>query len=631
MKLRGLGEKKRLYLSNLNINSIYDLLHHYPKDYQDRRRITPLKELNKGENAVIKVIVNSVKTSGYSKKQTLIVSASDETGKIEIVFFNANFLVNRVKAGNEYFFYGKLSDNNKMLHPEIQNRDKLGLVPVYPLTYGISQNDLYKFINQCLDMEIKDYLSETVKKDNDFIGLKDALVKIHRPKSYEDIKKARERLIFDEFYRLLTGNKIDLSENRGISMSAPEALNGFISSLSFQLTDAQKRVIKEIEKDMKKEKIMNRLIQGDVGSGKTVVAAASAYIAIKSGYSVALMAPTEILARQHLKTMMNFFKNTDVKVDIISGKTTKKDRELILKRLKAGEVDLLIGTHALLQSDVIFDKLGLIISDEQHRFGVRQRESLTEKGKTSILPTYPDTLMMTATPIPRTLAKTFFSGLDISVIDELPKGRIPVETKVIEKSERKYAYKFIKEQVMKGFQAYVVAPLIESSDKIEAKSAKDLFDGMTKYFKDIKIGLIHGEMNRDEKDETMERFIRNEISILVATVVIEVGIDVKNANVIIIENSERFGLATLHQLRGRVGRGDIKSYCFLVNDKKEGISFERAKVMCETNDGFLIAEKDLELRGPGEFFGTRQHGPLEFKIADPIRDIEILEKAVKLC
>ncbi|HHY90055.1 MAG TPA: ATP-dependent DNA helicase RecG, partial [Clostridiales bacterium] len=448
------------------------------------------------------------------------------------------------------------------------------------------------------------------------------------PESLQALKEARYRLIFEELFLLQLGLLLIKNhyarEGKGIAFNAPISVNPLIESLPFQLTDAQKKVLREIQSDMESNKVMNRLVQGDVGSGKTVIALIALYKAVLNGYQGALMAPTEILAQQHFHSAQQWLAPLGVRIALLSGSLLKKEKEKVLHEIQNGKINLVIGTHALIQDTVCFKKLGLVVTDEQHRFGVRQRNLLAEKGHR------PDVLVMTATPIPRTLALILYGDLDISVIDTLPPGRKKIKTRCISEKQRRQAYEFVRQQIQKGRQAYVIAPLIEDSEIIHAHSAMKLYDELKeKFFPDIRIALLHGKMKWDEKELVMRQFQSGEVQLLVSTTVVEVGVHVPNATVMLIENSERFGLAQLHQLRGRVGRGNEQSYCILVHNSSDPLTIQRLKTLEQVHDGFAVAEKDLELRGPGEFFGLRQHGLPEFKIANLFKHIKILKQAQK--
>jgi ATP-dependent DNA helicase RecG len=634
--LNGVGPKKAKALEKLKIRDIEDFLSYYPRDYQDRSHRKPIKELVDGETALIcGKITLMVRGGYYGRKRNLKLLVTDETGGIEVVFFNASYLEKTLNRESEYEFYGKVTSRAgrlQMLHPDFNRceSDQPGeILPVYPLTQGITQNDLRKWQRQALSYieEITDYMPEEIIARNRLCSLQYAIENIHFPKDPRKIKEAKFRLVFDELFLLQLGLlsiKYRIKEtNSGIAFSSEYKTDVFIDALPFQLTGAQKRVLCEIEKDMEAPRVMNRLVQGDVGSGKTVVAAAAAYKAIKSGYQAVMMAPTELLARQHYDSLKGMFDGFGIHVGLLTGSMTKQQRQRIQKELEEGTIHFLIGTHALIQPEVKYFNVGLVITDEQHRFGVNQRSLLSAKGSN------PDVLVMTATPIPRTLAVILYGDLDHSAIDEMPAGRKPVLTKALSEKSRNKAYEFLRSQVKEGRQAYIVAPLIEDSENIDAKSAEQVYEETVARFPDFKVRLLHGNMKQAEKDRIMEEFYSGKADILVSTVVIEVGINVPNATVMLIENAERFGLAALHQLRGRVGRGEHQSYCLLISDLKSELAKERAAVMEQTNNGFLIAEKDLELRGPGEFFGVRQHGIPELRIADLSKHLRILQTVRK--
>lgn len=631
--IRGIGPKKALTLQKIGIFCIEDLLFYYPRDYEDRRRIKKVSELVNGETALLSCRVDSVikSTHHYGDKRTLRILASDDTGSLEVIFFNAAYLENTILKNETYSLFGKIFKNDgrvKMMHPDFAKWEEsrsAAILPLYNLTQGITQNEMRKWIKTALDCfaDFPDCLpAETIRRHR-LCAIKYALDNIHFPEEGQKLKEAKYRLIFEELLILQTGllvikNKL-IEPGRGITFSVLVTLEPFIRSLPYKLTQAQLRVLDEIMSDMESPRVMNRLIQGDVGSGKTVLSAAAIYKAALSGYQAVMMAPTELLARQHYQTMSEGFKEFDLKIGYLSANISVKARNLLLNELENGVIDLLIGTHAVIQPTIHFKKLGLVITDEQHRFGVAQRNLLTKKGLD------PDVLVMTATPIPRTLAIILYGDLDISILDEMPPGRKEIITRIIHKEFRVAAYELLKEEINKGRQAYVVAPLIEDSEVIEAKSATALYEELKDKFEHFRIALLHGELRQTEKDDIMFRFNAGEIDVLISTVVIEVGINVPNATCMLIENAERFGLAQLHQLRGRVGRAGYQSTCFLITDSGSTLSRQRTQIMQETNDGFLIAEKDLDIRGPGEFFGTRQHGVPELKIANLIKHIKILE------
>ena len=504
------------------------------------------------------------------------------------------------------------------------------IIPIYPLTYNLSQNVIRRIIENGLK-EINGNLTETMPeyllKDYNLYSLEEAIKKIHFPERFEDFNLARKRLVFEELLAmqlaLLELKNNYTTDTKGIEFSKEAKMSDIINTLPFNLTKAQLRVLEEIDSDMESDKPMNRLLQGDVGSGKTVVAMIAAYKAVKSGYQAAIMAPTAILASQHLESFQELLKGQGIRCELLISSITKKKKEELKERLANGEIDVLIGTHAMLEENVVFKNLGLVVTDEQHRFGVKQRTTIVEKGE------HPDVIVMTATPIPRTLALILYGDLDISIIDELPPNRKQIETYAVRKSLSDRVNNFIKEQIKEGRQAYVVCPLVEENEEIDLKSVEALYKTYKEEtFKDFNVAYLHGKMKAKEKDEIMNDFKEGKIDILISTTVIEVGVNVPNSSIMVVENAERFGLAQLHQLRGRVGRGEYQSYCILKYEGNSDTIRERMKVMVDTNDGFVISEKDLELRGSGDFFGTEQHGLPAFKIANLFTDMPIL-KAVQ--
>ncbi|MBB6217829.1 ATP-dependent DNA helicase RecG [Anaerosolibacter carboniphilus] len=640
--LKGIGPAKYKRFQKLGIDTIEDLLYTFPREYEDRRHIESIKNLKNEEKASLRVIVQGDVEKVAVKRNFSIykLPVRDASGTAYAVFYNTPYVQKSFSIGEQIYLNGKVKiafGEIQILHPEYEfanNKERNlfeRILPVYSLTEGLSQNDFISIQKQVLHSYL-DLLNEYLPQDtvlrNRLCDIHYAIRNIHFPQSPQHLKVAKYRLVFEELLILQLGLSLTKSRlimnQEGISFERKPELYKFIDTLPYKLTNAQRKVLDEIENDMEQEKTMNRLIQGDVGSGKTIIALIALYKAILNGYQGALMAPTEILAEQHLHSARELLEPLGVKIALLSGSIPKRKKEEILKRTELGEIDLLIGTHAIIQENVTFYKLGIAITDEQHRFGVRQRAVLSSKGLN------PDILVMTATPIPRTLALILYGDLDISTIDELPPGRKKIKTMCIQEERRRMAYDFAKNQITEGRQVYIVCPLIEESESIEAKSALDIFEEVsTHYLKDFRIGLLHGKMKGQEKEAVMNEFKSGKLDVLVSTTVIEVGVNVPNASVMIIENSERFGLAQLHQLRGRVGRGVYQSYCILICNSKNDRTKERMQVMEQSENGFIIAEKDLELRGPGDFFGTRQHGIPELKIANLFKHIHVLKHAQK--
>lgn len=632
--LKGVGPKKAEALKKLGISTMEDLVFFLPRSYEDRRNRIDISDAAEDQNSVVtgevKLVVNDRYRGG--RKQMLRLLVEDGTGSMEVVFFNAKYLQHSFRTGRKYTFFGKVTRNfgkMQMIHPEFSDADGMedGILPVYPLTKCISQREMrtwQKSLKRAYSMA-EDILSSEAVERNRLCSLSYALENVHFPQEKQKLLEAKYRLIFDELLILQTGlfmARQNVTDGRNGIAFSPEADTGrYIESLPYPLTGAQQRCVEEIERDLESSTAMNRLVQGDVGCGKTAVAEIAMYKAVKSGYQAVLMAPTEILAAQHFDGISRAFEAHGIRTAFLTGSLKAAQKREVLEQIATGEAQVIIGTHAVIQPDVEFSRLGLVITDEQHRFGVRQRVKLREKGEN------PNVLVMTATPIPRTLSVILYRDLDVSIIDELPPGRQQTVTRCLKSEKRGECYDFVEQQLKQGRQAYVVTPLIEESETLDAKSAEQVAAELKKRFRGYSVELIHGVMSQDEKDRIMESFSRGETDVLVATVVIEVGINVPNATVIVIENSERFGLAQLHQLRGRVGRGSHRSYCFLILDGGSEIAEKRGQIMEASSDGFFIAEEDLKLRGPGEIFGTRQHGLPDLAITDLSKHMKILEQA----
>ncbi|EJA6609178.1 TPA: ATP-dependent DNA helicase RecG [Clostridioides difficile] len=636
--IKGIGPKKADKLNKLGIFILKDLLYYFPRQFEDRNNLKKIAQLEDGEKVTIKAVISSINTFSPKEGMTLTkIDVKDETGSAKLVFFNKSYIKNTFRPGDSILVFGKVKkkfNNLELTSCELEYltnspKNTCRFMPVYQLTYGVTNKEIMSIIRTVLEdkeLIIQEYMPQRIIEKYRLCSIDFAVRNIHSPSSKESLKIALYRIVFEELLILQLGLfvfKSGRNKEDGIKFETSKDLKKIISALPFKLTKAQNRALDEIIQDMNLEKIMNRLVQGDVGSGKTVVALLALANCVLNGYQGALMAPTEILAGQHYISLTESLKDFGINVGLLIGSLTKKQKDTVLEQIRNNEIDILIGTHALIEDKVEFNNIGLVITDEQHRFGVMQRSKLSLKGAN------PDILVMTATPIPRTLALILYGDLDISIIDELPPGRQPIETIAIEKSKRDRAYNnLVRREVESGRQVYIVCPLVEESEAIEAKSAVELVEELrAEYFHDLRLGLLHGKMKSSEKDEVMERFKNKEIDILVSTTVIEVGVNVPNATLMIIENAERFGLAQLHQLRGRVGRGSHKSYCVLIYDSKTDVCRQRMAIMEETNDGFKISEKDLEIRGPGEFFGTRQHGLPELKVANLFKHIKILKLA----
>lgn len=640
--IKGIGDKTAETLSKLGIYTVSDLLMYYPRTYISYEDPVDIDNLQTGMRQSVRARINSrVEVKKVRGLTISIVYAKDYTGTIKLIWFNCPFLRNFFHIGQEYVFSGEVSYKSGMMtmsQPEYFTPDKYQALtnvwqPVYTVTPGISSKTIQKAVRNALPAALgfTDYIPETARSEYGIMTLSDAISLIHFPADEYHLKQAVKRVAFDEFYSFIADmhrlKKDSVTYGNDCVIACDDDVRRFIENLTFKLTDAQMNAVRDMMADMSSDHVMNRLVQGDVGSGKTIVAAVGLFAAAMSGWQGVIMAPTEVLAVQHYKELKAQFAPYGITVGLLTGSMTAKEKRLMYHDIKNGDVAVIVGTHALIQDKVEYSRLGLVVTDEQHRFGVKQRERLAEKGG------HPHTLVMSATPIPRTLAIIMYGDLDISVIDELPAGRIPIKNCVVDESYRKTAQRFIMKEVRMGHQVYIVCPMVEASEVLDdVANVTEYTEELSSTFKEqfgceVQITCLHGKMRAEEKNKILEDFANGSISILVSTTVIEVGINNPNATVMMVENAERFGLAQLHQLRGRVGRGKLQSYCIFVSGKKDKDTMERLGVLERSNDGFFIAGEDLKMRGPGDFFGIRQSGDVMFKVGDIYNHADMLKAA----
>ena len=639
INIKGIGEKTAKSFNSLGIETVKDLILYYPRSYKTYTEPVSVSDTAEGDRvAVLCRIVTYVEVKKGRRYTITSLSAADSTGSVRMVWFNMPFLRNMFSKGQVYVFYGTIKYKGNMRVMEMPEyftqmnyeRAMSTMQPIYPLKAKITNNSITRAVRAVSSVisAIPEYLPEEVVRDRNLMSRSDAISEIHFPENEEKLRRAISRIAFDEFLeflikiRVLRESSVSETSSHVITNEALVKKDAFISGLPFKLTAGQQNALDDIIKDMSSGYVMNRLIQGDVGSGKTIVAAISLLVNSISGYQGALMVPTEVLAVQHFDDLSKLFKPYKLTVRLLTGSMTIKEKRAVYEEIKTGKCDIVIGTHAIIQDSISFKNLGLVITDEQHRFGVKQREKLEEKGDS------PHVLVMSATPIPRTLAIILYADMDISVIKELPSGRKRIKNWVVGTDYRPSAYKFIKGQIDEGHQAYVICPMVEDNDTSDLENVMDYADELREVLgENVRIAFLHGKMKESEKNDILREFISHNLDVLVSTTVIEVGINNPNATVMMIENAERFGLAELHQLRGRVGRGNAQSYAIFINVKKSKESIERLKVLENSNDGFFIASEDLRLRGPGDFFGIRQSGEMNFKLADIYNHADMLRLA----
>lgn len=637
VKLKGIGEKSAVPFTKVGIENLYDLLYYYPRTYQTYTEPVKVSELYEGYTRAIRVgVCRDYYQKDIKGKTITTVSVEDETGRIGLTFFHLKYLRQVLKPGSIFCIYGTVSKRGNKLHmdqpqiikPEDYDVYMQTLQPIYSLSKGLTSNAIKKAVKQVFADygEFEEVYSEEFRQKYGLALLKDSLKRVHLPEKYDVLVEARKRLVFDEFYAFLKALKASKEENNRVVSNFTMIENAytarFIEKLPFELTKAQANAWRDICDDMTSGYVMNRLVQGDVGAGKTIIAFMAMLLCVSNGFQCSFMAPTEVLAGQHYESLKKLVDKYDLPMHpvLLTGSTPAAEKRRIYEQIESGEIDTVIGTHAVFQEKVVFERLALVITDEQHRFGVRQREKLEEKGdKVHVL-------VMSATPIPRTLASVLYTDLSVSIVDELPKNRLPIKNCVVGTDKREVAYRFLMTEVHKGHQAYVICPMVEASEEAgNLENVVDYADKLREVMpKEYRIGVLHGQMKPADKNKIMNEFSRGNIDILVSTTVIEVGIDVPNATAIMIENAERFGLAQLHQLRGRVGRGDAQSYCVFIQGNKDKGQSERLEVLVKSNDGFFIANEDLRLRGPGDLFGIRQSGLMHFAMGDIYQDADIL-------